>query len=356
MASTSKGVTDDSVQNSPKCAYCKRYMAKITVKCGTCPKVFHSSCGTKFGKCCDRDLMVISVSDKNSDDLKTTSESDVTLNPKSPTVMKDFSSQDFLMRIISELEGKNSILIENAQLLKYKISILEREIIKKDEMITELNVKYKTSSKKHSADNNTANKHAWNNQIDLNVSNTPAQTNEPSAQTSSAKQLLNGSDVNKGFQVMKTKTVGKERNDNEDDCNSQISNKLKDSKTKQEHLQKEDEWKVVDRKYKKKIRKALVTGNFSGQTNVEGVEKLRAFHVTNLKPTTTADELKVFLDKNFTEVKCEALVSKFPEAYASFKVMLPSREYEKAMDGKNWPNKASIHHFFHRKSRENQNR
>lgn len=105
----------------------------------------------------------------------------------------------------------------------------------------------------------------------------------------------------------------------------------------------------MSRKPIRKRKGALVVGSSTGSTSVEGLDRFKAFHVSNLRPDTTEDNLKNFLKKNFSNVICEKLVSRYPEEYASFKVLIPRSEYEKALDSENWPNKVNVHHFFHRR-------
>lgn len=75
--------------------------------------------------------MASSAGESGSEDLHISSES---------------SYQDLLLKIIEELEAKNSILIENSSLLKDKITYLENEIsdlkkivnIREERMITDI--------------------------------------------------------------------------------------------------------------------------------------------------------------------------------------------------------------------------
>lgn len=120
--------------------------------------------------------------------------------------------------------------------------------------------------------------------------------------------------------------------------------------TKQSHS-KVNEWTEVKyRRPKQKFNRPLVVGDFSGSSKVEGIEKMKFLHVSNLKPDTKAEDLLSFLNKNFSnKVKCESLKSRFPDSYSSFKVTIPASEYEKALIASNWPNRASVRYFFQRR-------
>lgn len=111
------------------------------------------------------------------------------------------------------------------------------------------------------------------------------------------------------------------------------------------------EWTEVNyRKSKRKTSRTILIGNFTGESSVQGIEKVKYLHVSNLRPDTTAEELMSFLTKQFSSnIKCEPIKSRFPESYSSFKVGIPISEYEKALLPSNWPNHASVHNFFRRK-------
>lgn len=90
----------------------------------------------------------------------------------------------------------------------------------------------------------------------------------------------------------------------------------------------------------------MVIGESSEISTVEGIEKLKAFHVSRLRPDTSAADLQTFSNKNFTNVKCEPLTSKYPESYASFQVLIRKSELDKVQDATNWPKNSSVNYFF----------
>lgn len=111
------------------------------------------------------------------------------------------------------------------------------------------------------------------------------------------------------------------------------------------------EWtEVTHTKPKRRSSRTLVVGNFSGSSNVQGIDKMKFLHVSNLKPSTTADDLFTFLTRNFSNnIKCEPLKARYPESYASFKVEIPTSEYDKALVASNWPNRANVRPFYQRR-------
>ncbi|KAK9870305.1 hypothetical protein WA026_006390 [Henosepilachna vigintioctopunctata] len=61
------------------------------------------------------------------------------------------------MKIIAEIQDKNAVLVENACLLKYKISILETEMKSKDYLILEFNKKLNANVANDNMKRNKAN-------------------------------------------------------------------------------------------------------------------------------------------------------------------------------------------------------
>lgn len=100
-------------------------------------------------------------------------------------------------------------------------------------------------------------------------------------------------------------------------------------------------------KIETKPNRTLVIGENTLSTSVQGIERLRPLHVTNLRPNTTAEDLMSFLRQNFSDnVRCETLKSRFPDNYSSFKVMIPASEYDKALIPSSWPHHANVRQFF----------
>lgn len=87
----------------------------------------------------------------------------------------------------------------------------------------------------------------------------------------------------------------------------------------------------------KKNRPVFVVGQCSEPKTVQGVENLSSSHVLRLGPSITIENLSAFLSKKFNNVKSGPLKSRFPETYASFKVILPVSEFEKELAANNWP-------------------
>lgn len=128
-----------------------------------------------------------------------------------------------------------------------------------------------------------------------------------------------------------------------------VSNESGHSAKKSEILEKNEWEKVTYKKPKRHSNRTLVVGEFSS-ANVQGIEKMKTLHVTNLRPDVKKEDFQSFLLQKFSaNVKCEPLNSRFPEAYSSFKVTIPISDYDKALIPSNWPNHASVRNFFRSK-------
>lgn len=327
--------------NFPCCGYCRKSIVKSSTKCHICHKFFHPGCGTKMKKCCDVELTNPVPSDKMSGSS----------SPICETTAKhlsiDSTQPDLLLRIISELESKNNILMENNSLLRFKIDSLEYQLKNKKHEINELNKKFVNimpsimPDKQHISDDvsvgNSEDSHAT---IPSAVTNAPSLNVDKSETRSSTAAPINIKyPPQKITYSQVTQAIRSARQLNGRDGVSEAVPAEKNS---------DSEWKFVKNK-NRKPRKTLVVGTYSGAADVEGLDKFKAFHVSNLKPDTSVENLQNFLKNKFSNVICEKLSSRYPNSYSSFKVLIPSSEYNKALEGSNWPNKVNVHHFFHRK-------
>lgn len=333
----------------PECGCCKRTIVKNSIKCNVCTKVFHPSCAVKTKRCCDEEIATLG--DLCSGDA----------SPMSDITNKNLSNipthQELLLKVISELEAKNSILIENNSLLKFKVTTLEAEIVVKNNIIDNLSKKKKLNTN-------------INNKAGTSTPHGKPIVKEDKYTATDAHDRVNSSGISN---IAKAVTAIPGRSNLQDGLiaanaevqvpgvsdmeksgsgmiwNGENSSIKKADKIESHSLNKDERSEWTDVSHKKKAKKrsrTLVVGSNSESSSVEGVGKFKAFHLSNLKPDTTTENLQKFLNEHFTSVKCEKLTSKFPDSYSSFKVLILSSEYDKALDGSNWPNKASVHRFF----------
>lgn len=110
-------------------------------------------------------------------------------------------------------------------------------------------------------------------------------------------------------------------------------------------------WTTVVKRRAKTAYKPIV-GSSSAANNhgLKAAPKWSFLHVFKLDPATTIENVSTFLKKEFPEVKCEQLTSKFPELYSSFKISVYDSHLESAIDASRWPNGCCINRFFHRRN------
>lgn len=324
--------------DNSKCGYCKNNVVKSCVKCGVCSKSFHPSCGVKFGKCCGETMIVQSVTDtKECENFE-----------KSSGINNDSTMKDLMIKIIEELEARNLLLMENTSLLKTKISDMENKLNEKDVQITTLNKKLKIHTQVPITDKDVLISTATIPDVNASTNDRESvkkQLNSTQMQKRSALTVGSGNSKQQQKNKVTSKNVNKAIQEAKD---IQLMNKyIEMEKDVPREKSEEDklEWKIQSRK-RSRSQRTLVVGNYGGPSSVEGIEKYKAFHVSNLKPSTTVEELQTFLGKNFTGVRCELVKSRYPESYASFKVLIKESEFEKVLVSTNWPNRSSVHRFF----------
>ncbi|XP_045474993.1 uncharacterized protein LOC123680915 [Harmonia axyridis] len=212
----------------------------------------------------------------------------------------DSSQPDLLLRIISEFESKNNILMENNSLLRFKIDSLEYQLKNKKHEINELNKKFVKimpsiiPDKQHISDDvsvgNSEDSHAT---IPSAVTNAPSLNVDKSVTGSSTATPINIKyPPQKITYSQVTQAIRSARQLNGRDGLSEAVPAEKNS---------DSEWKFVKNK-NRKPRKTLVVGTYSGAADVEGLDKFKAFHVSNLKPDTSVENLQNFLKNKFSNV------------------------------------------------------
>lgn len=294
--------------------YCGKCKTKVVsyVKCVSCEGCYHPSCAKnlkfefydKFSiKCCE--------------------------NVEATSPHEDESDNNFF-DAIEELHPNNNVDI---RIFKYIIK-------QKDNLIAELRSQIKILNNRLVSNQNSA---------------CPSMSTKTSTYKTSDKQMTSPSEtVNNGGKSSRNYRTTKL---NHSTGHMESGFPLIDTipSADREHISEKDDgktekgWRKVRSKKSKSARKALVVGNYAGSSTVKGIDRKISFHVSNLKPETTVEELQSFLVTNFPEVKCESLKSRYPESYTSFRVEIYHSNYEKAMLAENWPIKACVRNFFRRR-------
>ena len=108
-----------------------------------------------------------------------------------------------------------------------------------------------------------------------------------------------------------------------------------------------ENWSVFENKKNKK-RKPPVIGKSvePSLTGIKSVPKASSLFVFRLDPVTTCEDLIKYLEKDFPEVTCEKLRSKYPSCYSSFKVTIYQHNTSTALKPLTWPNGILVTRFF----------
>lgn len=115
-------------------------------------------------------------------------------------------------------------------------------------------------------------------------------------------------------------------------------------------------WEVQRSQRRKFQNKDCIHGNLKNSASAfKGVPKLIDFHVFNCAPNTTSEYLKNYLMDNakIPDLKCEQIVSKYPDRYSSFKVSIPMNFVDNFKNPDIWPEYVSINKFYNRFFRPN---
>lgn len=99
------------------------------------------------------------------------------------------------------------------------------------------------------------------------------------------------------------------------------------------------------RKHKKADRSIIGSGK-GPKIGIEAAPRFSFVHVCRLHPTLGEDILVEHLKANgFSDVTCLKLESRRPEEYSSFKVGVPTRDFEALKNPEIWPEGSKINNF-----------
>ncbi|CAG9825631.1 unnamed protein product [Phaedon cochleariae] len=108
-----------------------------------------------------------------------------------------------------------------------------------------------------------------------------------------------------------------------------------------------NEWEQVRNRRGRKHR--VIIGKNTENNLVKGVPKFTTLHVSRINKDTTSEALTELLHKHFPEATCEAMNSRYPDSYSSFKVKIRNDNFNKAMDPEVWPYGTCISRFLERR-------
>lgn len=104
----------------------------------------------------------------------------------------------------------------------------------------------------------------------------------------------------------------------------------------------------LDRSGQSNRRRPRIRGS-GGDFSISGTARRRWFHVNNLAPNTTVQQVVEHVRDvvGISDVTCESLTSN--TKYCSFKVCIPEADIPKFLNDKVWPKEASVRDFYYRK-------
>ncbi|KAG5888734.1 hypothetical protein JTB14_023809 [Gonioctena quinquepunctata] len=285
MASAASPVSDLSNKiEVSTCKYCKKSVTN-KVKCVKCKEVFHPSC---FKQSCQRKNVIcehITTDDRNQ-----------SYKPSNECSLE--KENNLLKRIIEEMESKNSILHENCNLLKDKISYLQKQIDYNNPNKNEAIVGH-LAGKKGNASSTTKTL------SDINC----LQTEESGVKTGSADiispVLVEGNSKGNSQQI---KIIDVSRTLLEETTRNKLNDIIRLAENPQQTtptstVSEDNTWKTITCR-KRKPAKVIVGSNNVNSGNagaVKGVPKFVDLHVYRVAPDTTKDSMESLLKPNFPE-------------------------------------------------------
>ncbi|KAK9738787.1 hypothetical protein QE152_g9542 [Popillia japonica] len=109
---------------------------------------------------------------------------------------------------------------------------------------------------------------------------------------------------------------------------------------------KNDVFQKVIRKGKENRRSKIIVGTATSST-IKASAQYGYLHVFNLSPKTSSEDIiKHLTAHNLSKVQCDAMTSKYPEKYSSFKLTFPIELLDVVRNPTVWPRGTKINRFF----------
>uniref|UniRef100_V5GZG9 Uncharacterized protein n=1 Tax=Anoplophora glabripennis TaxID=217634 RepID=V5GZG9_ANOGL len=316
------------------CKRCGKNAVKNCLTCEKCNSSFHQSCarlwkGLKVTSDCTINCCTDDTNDPITEQFCDAMEN-VSANGKIDIAIFIYiiKQKDDLVR---ELQDKNRMLNEHISLLNKLRAAEESKTVQ--------------SSKDKNGVKTSSDDKVFNSDIYSNEHTNTGRNNVPTVQNDkvlnkqrnhkSGSVGISNSDVTTA--VLEAQT--KQRIDKYININGDINNKHDNKIAGQE-------WKVASNR---KRRRPTLIGKNKDSAVIKGVPRWVDLHVYRLEPSTTVTSISDMLRVHIPEVKCEALVSKHPGLYASFKVSVLEDNFKTAMDADIWPYGTCINRFFHKR-------
>lgn len=173
-------------------------------------------------------------------------------------------------------------------------------------------------------------------------------------QTCATQQVVNVEDscktpTNETFEVNKSVSYAEKLRVNKENLSEENKTKFLSQEKDVKGKTIQEDWNVISKKQKQPKKKNNTVYGTVENTLIKGVTRYSHFHICKLQPSTCAEDVVKYLEsKNICDVKCEKIVSRFPNEYSSFKVSVPFKYKEEITKAELWPQDVGINPFLHR--------
>lgn len=320
-----------SASSGPSCKRCK---AKVVngIKCLDCENQYHISCakilnGVKF---VDDNTISCCISENNKEDDMTFFEA--ISEVAGPEKRIDIRIFNYIVK------QKDAIIVE----LRDKVAMLNDQIDKQNKLILKQPFgRTRSHEGEPTADTCRAN-------IEVKTNSVPNGKTDSAHNKNKLVKNINSSNPKNSIIENKTFATAVMEAETRVKCDEYINlGKQEPNKTSPR-----EEWvQKVNKRQKRNIIVGKNTEASETSATLKGVQRKVALHVYRLAPSTTPENVKEFLKPHFPEVTCEAMNSRNPEEYSSFKVCIQEENLQRALDPTIWPTHACVNRFLYLRRR-----
>lgn len=315
------------------CYHCKKTVVDY-VKCYKCEYFFHPACmaqaAQKKTAICRHELIGMQVNNN------------LTSNLKSNEVL--LAENILLRQLIDEMRSKQEVLSENCLLLRDKVIFLEKRVSD----LQEENKNINQATTKNSITNELTGC-----SLAGHSSSYASKIVDPHPVGATANQMSTRG--TSGIQVVKDHTEKARQVITSREVNAAIQKAQTLSKMAEiqnlNAVPEDEGWQLQKHRRNKRF---VVGDNSECSKELRAVPKYVSLHVTRMDPETKPEVMKTILEKEFPEVVCEKINSKYPELYSSFKITIKQENFKKAWRRDLWPQGSLVSRFFFKKGMPSQ--
>lgn len=290
-----------------------------------------------------------------------------------------FSELQYLRKLLQELEIKNSLLIENNCLLKFKIRTLEERLLVNQGQVPAGGAK-SAKARKVGRHPNSHSNDGRENDIKSSSNLCTTEKEEGAGGESASACAMNGDDSKADNSAIDATAVSVNVRGDEDirptNSKSQIAlaqngGRVVNMQTKNKNMTDEgdfnlahdthnitnvdaEKWTTVRRKNHRRRDEPIIGDLQPEGLTLKSVPTKAYLHISKLDPNTTVAQLSEYLRPTCADVACEKLESRFPNIYSSFKVGVSKDNVDKLLSPSCWPKGTRVSRFFYRQRRNPQ--